>query len=69
MPLYLTLSRGPRADCAVPVVATSDPSVVQAVLDALRRIADESHGTRDDAWTPNLQIVERPVETEEEPPR
>lgn len=69
MPLYLTLSRGPRADCAVPVVATSDPSVVQAVLDALRRIADDTSGERDDAWTPSLQIVESPIEDQEEPPR
>ena len=38
MPLYLTLSRGPRADLATPVLASSDPRVVDAALEAIRRL-------------------------------
>lgn len=40
MAWYLTLSRGPRADAAVPVLASSDPSVVRAVLAAIARLSD-----------------------------
>lgn len=40
MPWYLTLSRGPRADAATPVLASSDPSVVRAVLEAIARLGD-----------------------------
>ena len=40
MPLYLTLSRGPRADLATPVLASSDPRVVDAALEAIRRLAE-----------------------------
>ena len=42
MTLYLTLSRGPRADLATPVLASSDPRVVNAVLTAISRLADPS---------------------------
>ena len=42
MPWYLTLSRGPRADAATPVLASSDPSVVHAVLEAIARLGDRS---------------------------
>ncbi len=40
MPLYLTISRGPRADSATPILASGDPSVVVAALDAIRRLGD-----------------------------
>ena len=40
MPLYLMLSRGPRADQATPVLASSDPRVVNAALEAIRRLAE-----------------------------
>jgi hypothetical protein len=40
MPLYLTLSRGPRADRAEPVLASSDPAVIRAVLAAIGTLAD-----------------------------
>jgi hypothetical protein len=42
MPLYLTLSRGPRADLAKPVLASSDPRVVNAALEAIHRLGDAS---------------------------
>lgn len=41
MPLYITVSRGPRADEAVPILASSDRNVVGAVLQSLARL-DES---------------------------
>ncbi len=40
MPLYLTLSRGPRADLATPVLASSDPRVVNAALEAIHRLGE-----------------------------
>src|SRR5581483_11339474 len=36
--LYLTLSQGPRADRAEPILATSDPRVIDAMLNAVRRL-------------------------------
>ena len=44
MPLYLTLSRGPRADRATPVLASSDPAVIDAVLRAIRDLGDPGAG-------------------------
>lgn len=44
MPLYLTLSRGPRADRATPVLASSDPAVIDAVLRAIRDLGDPGDG-------------------------
>ena len=49
MPLYVTVSRGPRADLAKPVLASSDRTVVGAVLEAVRRLAESEDGERDDA--------------------
>ena len=48
MPLYVTVSRGPRADAATPILASSDRRVVGAVLESLARLdereeADEEH--------------------------
>lgn len=51
MPLYLTLSRGPRADQATPILASSDPAVIAAVLQAVGRLAEPS-GTHPDADDP-----------------
>lgn len=42
MPLYLTLSRGPRADQATPILASSEPAVIAAVLQAVGRLAEPS---------------------------
>jgi hypothetical protein len=36
--IYVTVSEGPTAAEAVPVVATSDPEVVRAVREALDRV-------------------------------
>jgi hypothetical protein len=40
MALYLVISRGPRADLAEPVLASSDPHIIQAVLAAIGKLAD-----------------------------
>lgn len=40
MPLYLTISRGPRADRASPILASSDRAVIDAVLAAISRLDD-----------------------------
>ena len=50
MPLYVTVSRGPRADLASPVVASSDRAVVGAVLDAIQRLdGPDQHDEADGA--------------------
>lgn len=62
MPLYLTLSRGPRADLAQPVLASSDPSVIRGVLDLIRRMSDEDEGPAE----PRLTPLTRRLDDEEE---
>lgn len=61
MPLYLTVSRGPRADLATPVLASSDPRIVRAALDAIRGLAeacDEDGAAEPPAGT-GWRLVER----------
>jgi hypothetical protein len=42
MPLYLTISRGPRADRTQPIMAISDQALIQRVLRMIAEIdADE----------------------------
>lgn len=48
MPLYVTVSRGARADAATPILASSDHQVVGAVLRALARL-DECDQEEEDA--------------------
>lgn len=56
MPLYLTLSRGARADQATPVLASSDPTVIAAVLQAVSQLAEagpseaETDSAARDGW-------------------
>lgn len=38
MPLYITVSRGARADAAIPILASSDRHVVGSVLQTLARL-------------------------------
>lgn len=38
MAYYITISRGPSADQATPVLALGDPEAVAAVLDAIRAV-------------------------------
>lgn len=45
MPLYLTLSRGPRADQAVPILASSDRCLIEAVLAAVSALGGEEEPT------------------------
>jgi hypothetical protein len=57
MSLFVTVSRGPRADAAQPVLASSDRGVVEAVLDAVRRLAERDAGaerfpSEPDGWRP-----------------
>jgi hypothetical protein len=63
MPLYLTLSRGPRADRATPVLASSDPAVIAAVLQAVGRLAepDAPGGTGDDLGQAGWRVL-RPTQ-------
>jgi hypothetical protein len=56
MPLYVTVSGGPSADQARPILASSDRSVVAAVFAALRSLGEHSDGpanhepTHGDTW-------------------
>ena len=57
MSLFVTVSRGPRTDAAQPVLASSDRGVVEAVLDAVRRLAERDAGAdgtppEPDGWRP-----------------
>ncbi len=58
MTFYLTISQGPSADEAVPVLATSERGVIQAVFDALRRLGESPPygGAR-----PPVRFGERPL--------
>lgn len=47
MAMYVTLSEGPRADMAAPILATGDQRIVHAVLAALSKIARETSGAPD----------------------
>ncbi len=49
MPLYITVSRGARADVAMPILASSDSHVVGAVLRALARLDDCDQTDEEDA--------------------
>jgi hypothetical protein len=40
MPLFLTLSRRPRGDLAKAILASSDPRVVNAALEAIHRLGE-----------------------------
>ena len=71
MPLYLTLSRGPRADLATPVLASSDPRVVDAALEAIRRLGQAGD---DEAAVPlpsegRWRVVGREADSPEADPR
>lgn len=69
MPLFLTLSRGPRADLATPVLASSDPRVVNAALEAIHRLGDPAED--EDATAVNAVIAElgwRVIGAEAHPP-
>ncbi len=48
MPLYITVSCGPRADTATPILASSDQQVVNAVLRALARLEECDPDERDE---------------------
>ncbi len=50
MPLYITVSRGARADAARPILASSDRRVVDAVLRTLARL---NEGDQDDEGDPS----------------
>jgi len=43
MPLYVTVSRGARADAATPILASSDRHVVGAVLQTLAHLDEWDH--------------------------
>ncbi len=49
MPLYITVSRGPRADAATPILASSDRRVVGAVLETLARLDEWDEDEEEDA--------------------
>jgi len=60
MPLYITVSRGPRADAATPILASSDRRVVGAVLETLARLDewDQEEDAEEDAG----EVARRPLE-------
>ena len=47
MPLYVTLSRGVRAAAAQPMLASSDRSVVDAVLEAVSKLGERTARAED----------------------
>ncbi len=74
MPLYVTVSRGPRADRVTPVLASSDPRVVNAALEAIRRLGEPGEGDEGDEGDEapsgtEWRLVERRVEATDEDDR
>lgn len=61
MPLYLTLSEGPRADQARPILALSDRRVIDAMLREIGRLGDEPAGDeeREPPSVGPLHVVKR----------
>jgi hypothetical protein len=60
MPLYVTVSRGVRADAATPILASSDRHVVGAVLQTLARLDEWDHeDDRDEADTARRLLREK----------
>lgn len=43
MTVYLILARGPDADDATPILASSDPRVIDAALQAIAHLDDPEH--------------------------
>ena len=43
MSVYLILARGPDADAATPVLASSDPRVINAALQAIAHLDEPEH--------------------------
>jgi hypothetical protein len=50
MAMYLTISEGPRAEMALPVLATGDERIVRAVLEVFATLIQEA-GERQGALT------------------
>ena len=48
MPLFITVSEGPRADQARPVLATGDQRLVSALLETIGRLGDSQAPAEDD---------------------
>ena len=48
MPLFITVSEGPRADQARPVLATGDQRLIGALLEAIGRLGDSEAPAEDD---------------------
>ncbi len=66
MPLYVTVSRGPRADQATPVLASSDAGVVNAALEAIRRLDEPGEGDDAPSGKGWLLVDRRVVPTDED---
>ncbi len=58
MPLYVTLSEGPRPDRQKVVLTTGDERVTRAVMDVLARIGESP--TEDDSAP--LRLADKPLE-------
>ena len=62
MPTYVTVSQGDPGDEVVPILASSDPHVVAAVLDAMTRamaLELAAYGVRVNAVAPGATCTER----------
>jgi hypothetical protein len=61
MALYLTLSEGPRADTARPILAVSDRRIIDATLEAIRTLGDAPGGpalvTSEQGRRGSLQLI------------
>ena len=64
MPLYVTVSEGPRADRSAPILAVSDTRIIGALLDAIQRLADESQAAAVVRLLPSSDAALRPIESE-----
>jgi hypothetical protein len=61
MPMFLTISEGSNGNDAVPILATSDPQAIRAVLSALERRISGRRGVVRSVPTPTPAPSEAPA--------
>jgi hypothetical protein len=64
MPLYLTVSRGERADQAIPILASSDQRVIDTVLQTIAQLNDGNVSWDDASRQPADTAEERDAPAE-----
>lgn len=59
MPLFITLSEGPRADRTQPVLATGDRRIIAALLREIERLGNRDDAEGDDLPDAPIHLIGR----------